>query len=205
MALIQQLTIYRLIAVHGGVQETALFGAAFRLFFVITLPTVGMQRALQPIVGQNFGAERYDRVRKALGAFLATMLGMSLVLWAGSFLAPEAILSLLLPKRVFTAAEIANFRLFISVTAFLPVPFVAITYFPSIGNGGLPAVLALARQVVVFIPAAIILAATMGVAGIYQALFWTDVLVGVVSAVLLALSVRKLGGSVTPAAATAGP
>ena len=193
MALLQQLTIYRLIAVHGGVADTAFFGAVFRIFFLVTLPMVGMQRALQPIVGQNFGAGQFDRVRSAVRYFLASMLGLGAVLWLAAFAAPEAVLSVILPARAFDPDDLFNFRLFISVTAILPIPFVALTYFPSIGNASLPAALALARQVVVFIPAAIMLAARMGLPGIYQSLFWTDVIVGIISGAVMVKSLRNLG------------
>lgn len=195
MALIQQLTIFRLIAVHGVVADTALFGAIFRVFFLVTLPMVGMQRALQPVVGQNFGAGEFDRVRSAVRTFLLAMIGIGAVLWAVAFNAPELVLQIILPDRVFSSQEITSFRLFVSVTVFLPVPFVAITYFPSIGKGGLPAVLALARQVVVFIPAAILAASQFGVAGIYQALFWTDVLVALIAGVLMIRSLKGLGSN----------
>ncbi len=200
MALIQQLTIFRLIALHGGIADTAFFGAVFRVFFLVTLPMVGMQRALQPVVGQNFGAGQFDRVRSAVRTFLFSMMGIGAVLWVVAFVSPESILQIILPARAFSSQEIASFRLFVSITVVLPIPFVAITYFPSIGKGALPAALALARQIVVFIPVAIFAASRVGVAGIYQALFWTDIVVALLAGVVMVRSLRGLE-SLAPAEA----
>ncbi len=185
MAIVQQFTVYRLIAIHGTIADAALFGAAYRVFFVATLPVVGMMRALQPILGQNYGAGEYQRVRSAVFVFGGTMLGFSIITWALLMVQPEFVFSAILPNRTINPLEIVDLRRFVTVIAFLPIPFLAITYFPAIGSGAAPAALALARQVIVFIPTAILTVRSLGISGIYRTFFWTDVVVGTVAGILL--------------------
>ena len=49
-----------------GEQALAGYNVALRIEQLLLLPILGMTQALLPIVAQNFGAQQYDRVRKAL-------------------------------------------------------------------------------------------------------------------------------------------
>ena len=49
-----------------GGHAVAAYGVALRIEQILLLPVLGMTGALLPIAGQNFGAQKYDRVREAL-------------------------------------------------------------------------------------------------------------------------------------------
>ena len=49
-----------------GEHAIAAYGVALRIEQILLLPVLGMTGALLPIVGQNFGAEAFDRVRGAV-------------------------------------------------------------------------------------------------------------------------------------------
>jgi len=49
-----------------GGHAVAAYGVAIRIEQILLLPILGMTGALLPIAGQNFGAQKYDRVRSAL-------------------------------------------------------------------------------------------------------------------------------------------
>jgi Na+-driven multidrug efflux pump len=74
----------------------------------------------------------------------------------------------------------------------LPLAFIAITYFPSVGNGRAASIIALARQVVLFIPAAIVCASIWKVNGVYYALFGTDFIISIVAGLMLLVALRRL-------------
>ena len=80
---------------YGGTPAVAGYGAAVRIEQVILLPTIGLSMALLTLTGQNNGAGKTDRVRKA---YLLTLLygfgimaaGMALLFffrefWVGLF------------------------------------------------------------------------------------------------------------------------
>ena len=48
-----------------GGHAVAAYGVALRIEQILLLPVLGMTGALLPIAGQNFGAQKYDRVREA--------------------------------------------------------------------------------------------------------------------------------------------
>jgi Na+-driven multidrug efflux pump len=192
MMVIMMLTVYRLIARHGGDADIAFIGAAFRIYFVASLPVIGMMRALQPIVGINFGADLFDRVQDSVRTFWIAMTGILGGIWIVVLIFAAPILSTMLPNRIFSDAELLNFRLYMTALPVLPLAFIAITYFPSVGNGRAASIIALARQVVLFIPAAIVCASIWKVNGVYYALFGTDFIISIVAGLMLLVALRRL-------------
>jgi Na+-driven multidrug efflux pump len=106
---------------------------------------------------------------------------------------PQAVVQMILPGRALASSEILDLRVFMSVVAFLPIAFLGITYFPAIGIGSLPALLALARQVLVFIPVAVVATRFLGISGVYRAFFWTDAVFTLVAGFLLIRHMSSLG------------
>jgi MATE family, multidrug efflux pump len=192
MMVIMQLTVFRLLARHGGDADIVFMGAVFRLYFVANLPVIGMMRSLQPVVGINYGAKAYDRVRGSVQTFWIAMTSILGAIWLLALFFSAPILSTMLPGHTFTPAELLNFRLYMSTLPVIPIAFIAMTYFPSVGNGRAASIIALVRQVVLFIPAAIICASLWQVNGVYYALFGTDLTLSITAGVMLLVALRKL-------------
>ena len=73
-----------------GGHAVAAYGVALRIEQILLLPVLGMTSALLPIAGQNFGAQKYDRVRKALKycwgvGFAMTALATPILFFGGTF------------------------------------------------------------------------------------------------------------------------
>ena len=73
-----------------GGHAVAAYGVALRIEQILLLPVLGMTGALLPIAGQNFGAQKYDRVREALKycwgvGFAMTALATPILFFGGSF------------------------------------------------------------------------------------------------------------------------
>ena len=70
-----------------GAQTVAAYGIALRVEQLALLPGIGLTLAMMPILSQNFGAERFDRLRYGfwwgLCVGLTYMSGVGLVLWVG--------------------------------------------------------------------------------------------------------------------------
>lgn len=63
-----------------GGDAIAAYGVALRIEQILLLPVLGMTGALLPIIGQNYGAEAFERVRNAL--FLCWKIGFAMALIA---------------------------------------------------------------------------------------------------------------------------
>ncbi len=64
MSMIQQTLMYRMAAKYGGNNQLILMGATLRIQALSFIPLWGMSQGLQPVVGTNYGAKLFPRVKK---------------------------------------------------------------------------------------------------------------------------------------------
>ncbi len=172
-----------LVALEGEA-AVAGFGAAGRLQSFVIVPLLGLSGAIGAIVGQNWGARRYDRAREAVlyaGSFCIVwgLLVAIVMMVAGSSLA-----------RVFTEdpAVVAEFDLYLTIAAWGYAGFGLLI----VGNGIMNAVdkagfalgQSVARVFLVMLPVALVLQPAMGSAAIFTAELAAN-LFGAVSAIVL--------------------
>ena len=130
MTLVQQLVVFRLLAQYGSAADITFFGAVMRIVFVASLPAAGMTRALQPVVGINFGAGNIDRVRAALMRFTGGMVLILGMIGVAVILFPATVMGSLLPDTAFSADDLLRARMLAATLPIIPGAFVALTYFP---------------------------------------------------------------------------
>ncbi|ACL04246.1 MATE efflux family protein [Desulfatibacillum aliphaticivorans] len=137
---------------YEGDVGVATFGIIFRVLSFILMPVMGLSMGLQPVVGFNYGARSYSRVREAvkLGVMAATTVAASGFLVI--FLFPEAIVSVFSKDPLLM--EYASNAIRLSMLA-LPVVgchVVGTAFFQAIGKAAPALMLTLCRQVLVVMP-----------------------------------------------------
>ena len=132
-------------------------------------------RALQPVVGINFGAGQYDRVKQSFLLFTKTGFFMVAPFWLLLTLFPTASMNLMLPGMLFTPADLFNLRVYMLVLPVLPLVFMALTFFPAINEEKYGSIIGLARQLVFYVPVMLILPRYFGVAWVYYGATIIDV------------------------------
>lgn len=162
-----------------GTEAVAAFGIAARLKSFSTIPLVALATSIAPFVGQNWGAQRYPRVRRALG------LGARFSLLWGVLLAGG--LALLAPwiSGQFTTDE-AVIAIAVRYLRIVPISYGALgiilvaNYSTNALGRPLPgALLLLLRTVVLHLPLAYLGGWLFGVTGIFAAAAVSDGLLGV--------------------------
>ncbi len=192
MSLLQAVVVYNAISRYGSVLELAFYGAVFRILGLLLMPIVGLMRALQPVVGINFGAGQNDRVVKGFWIFTAASLFLILPFWAGLMIFPVQTLSLIFPATQFAAASIANYRIFLLVVPVLPLIFMAMTFYPAIDKGGPAAFIGIVRQLVFYVPVMLILPRLFGIRWVYLGSLLIDVTVVILAAFMVMPEFRRL-------------
>lgn len=177
MSLIQAIVVFNAISAYGSDFDVAFYGVAFRLFTFLLTPIFGLMRALQPAVGINFGAGEYERVIQAVKVFalLATLLMMPF--WLFAMWQPALLLGWMMPEATFLAQHIVNFRIFMVLLPALPLIFMAMTFFPAINQSKVASVIGIARQLVFYVPAMLILPRVFGIDWVYYASFLIDAVI----------------------------
>lgn len=180
------------LARYGGDAAVAAAGIFTTYTSLMTMVVVGICQGMQPIVGYNYGAGLYHRLRRAF--WLAT--GASTVLCTAGFLFGVSCPDLI--AKAFTVDELlidvtAN-GLTISLVMFWCVGFqiVATNFFQSIGQAGKAIFLSLTRQVLFLIPFLIILPQHAGLDGVWTAFPVSDTFATLVTAIMIIWQFRRI-------------
>ena len=151
------------------------------MFFI--LPLVGVSQGLQPIVGYNYGAGNYNRVRHSLKKAFWLMAAFSLAAMLIIQLWPAALIKLFTNDQQLIDLTISGLRLFNGAMFLLPIYFICSNYYQFIGRGLTASILSLLRQVIVFAPTLFFAAHFFGLIGVW----WSGPISDTLSTLLVAL------------------
>jgi putative MATE family efflux protein len=179
MSLVQAIVVFNAIVNAGTKDDLAFFAAANRIQLFLMTPLFGLMRALQPVVGINFGAGQYERVKKAFLLYCKTGFFLVAPFWILLTLYPQAGLSLVLPDIIFSKPELWNFRVYMLVLPVLPIVFMSMTYLPAIDQPKNASIIGLARQVFFYVPVMLLLPKWIGISGVYYGSTAIDLIVTV--------------------------
>lgn len=192
MSLIQAMVVFNALVNYGTEKDLAFFAGANRYLFFLMTPLFGLMRALQPVIGINFGAGQYDRVKKSLVLFTKTGLLIVAPFWLLMTILPQASMRLVLPEMIFTHQDVINLRVFILILPMLPLIFMSLTFFPAIKREKYGSLLGLARQLIFYIPVMLLLPRFFGVTWVYYGSALIDAIMSVVIMVLIMKLFREL-------------
>lgn len=176
-----------------GAQTVAAYGIALRVEQLALLPGIGLTLAMMPILSQNFGAERFDRLRYGfwwgLCVGLTYMGGVGLVLWVGG--------GLILSFFTTDAAVLAvgqRYLIYAAVTQPIYMGILAIqTLMQAVGQPGLSILTGLFRHVVaaIFWTVLFVRVLDWGAEGVWISVFLSASCGLILSLIFLRLVVRK--------------
>lgn len=187
MGLIQALVVYNAMNAYGTDDEVAFFAAANRIVLFLLTPLFGLMRALQPVIGMNYGAGQIDRVEGGYKTFSLTGLMLILPFWLWMNIKPESALNLMIPGLEYTSTDLWNFRVYIFVLPFLPTVFMGLTFLPAVERGKVASILSLLRQLIFYVPVMLIAPAFFGTLGV----FFGATAIDLIMTLLIGLTVRK--------------
>lgn len=191
MALIQGVVVLNAIGAVGNDYDLAFYGASYRIMMFMMTPLFALMRSLQPAVGMNFGAKKYDRVIKVTKVYILGSLIITIPIYLLVALNPQLVLGLMFKGKI-ASENIFNFVIFISVIPLLAVSMNGMSYFPSIGNGKVAGILAMLRQGILYIPAMIFLPRIFGLKFVYIGSFMIDTLIAIMIFICLVKSFKSL-------------
>ncbi|HGD1622741.1 TPA: MATE family efflux transporter [Streptococcus agalactiae] len=197
--MIQQTMLYKMAFKYGGDSNGILMAASLRMYAFSFIPLWGMSQGLQPVVGTNFGAKQYHRVREAMKVFSIGGLILAAIFWIPSLLFSSQILSLFGVESNIISQGVGNFRLFYSVFILYGVMVMSITFFQSIGNGKKAGIIVMLRQLILFVPAMIILPMIFGVKAVWFTQPLLDFIMIVVGLCMMLGELKKMSNTVIKA------
>ncbi|MGB8454084.1 MAG: MATE family efflux transporter [Anaerocolumna sp.] len=189
----QNLIMNTSLVTYGGDIAISGMGIVNSIITLMIMPLFGINQGVQPIIGYNYGAKRYDRVKEAykLAVLFATVIVV--IGWSVTRLFPEQLVYLFNRKDAelisFGTRAIKRFMMFLPVIGF---QIISANYFQAIGKPKHSALLGLSRQVLILIPALIILPKFFGLEGVISAGPLADVVSTVVTGIFIVIEMKRL-------------
>ena len=176
----------------GSEIPITVLGIVMKISQILNSIIIGIAAGAQPILGYNYGAQKYDRVKKTLKIVLGLSLIVSTVAFLLFQLIPDKLISIFGNGNdlYMEFAELA-FRTYLMLCICNGIQIPAGIFFQAIGKGVKSAIISLSRQIVFLIPAMIVFGNLLGIHGILYAGPFADGLAFVVASTLLILQVRK--------------
>lgn len=170
MASVQMVVLFRSLQFYGGVDHISLMGAAYRIFMFAFMFIWGLGCGLQPVVGVNFGAGQYSRVKKAFSKFKNTILIVSISIWVLALLFPSFILGFFITDAALVGENYYFFMILFSVFFLYAYQSTIVNLFLGLGKAKEAAIMMFSRQIIFFIPLVFILPLFFDIIGVWLAM-----------------------------------
>ena len=170
---VQQTFLFKQAFAYGGDDWGILMSATMRLYMFSFIPLWGMSQGLQPVIGANFGAKQYGRVKDTMKIFMYGATILAAASWIPSMFCSEKLLSLFSVRREIIEVGVVNFKMFYSTFILYGIMIMTLTFFQSIGDGKKAGMIVMLRQLVLFIPAILLFPKAFGA----SAVWWTEPIV----------------------------
>lgn len=187
----------------GGEALVAVYAIIGRMLMFALFPVFGVTQGFLPIAGFNYGAKKYQRVRKSINTAITYAAILAAIVFVGLVIFPEEIAALFLSDRPDQSADdlAANayviehiplaMRLVFAATPIIALQLIGAAYFQAIGKAVPALLLTLTRQGFFFIPLILILPKYWGELGVWLSFPIADVLATIVTGYYLRREIRN--------------
>ena len=177
----------------GSEIPITVLGIVMKISQILNSIIIGIAAGAQPIIGYNYGAGKYDRVKKTL----KTVLGLSVIISTIAFILFQTIPDKLI--AIFGSGDenymefaCLAFRTYLMLVICNGIQIPSGIFFQAIGKSVKSAVLSLSRQILFLIPAMVTFGKLWGIDGILYAGPFADGLAFLIASTLLILEVKHL-------------
>lgn len=184
--------INRSLVAHGGDMAIGAAGIFVTVTSLIVTVVLGICMGLQPIIGYNYGAGRFDRLKRAYWLAVAVSTLICTAGWAIGLGIPSVVARIFTTDQFLIDSTVVCLRH--AMWAFIVVGFQVIStcFFQSIGAPARAMILSLARQVIFLIPLMLWLSDAYGVEGVWLSFPISDLCATVVTFLLIIPAFRQI-------------
>lgn len=187
------LAMYGAASVYGSEIPLTATGIVMKVNQILISILVGIAVGAQPIIGFNYGAKNFMRVKKALDIALVVSEIISIIAFLIFQFAPMSVVSLFGSEEgLYNEFAVLAFRIFLLLCPLTGFQTVIAVYLQAVGKPVKSALLSLSRQIIFFVPAALILPMFLGVTGVLWIGPVADGLAFIFSVILLVYERKQL-------------
>jgi Na+-driven multidrug efflux pump len=178
--------------VYGGEMAVAAMGVISRTTMMLLMPIFGINQGAQPIIGYNYGAKKYHRVKRTLLYASLVATGICIFGFAIIQIFSQQIISLFNTNQELVNIGVHGIRIYLIMLPVIGFQIVITNYFQAVGKASKAIMLSLTRQVIFLIPLIIVLPLFFKLDGIWMAGPIADFLASGLAAIFLFREISHL-------------
>ena len=185
---------YGAISKYGADIPIAVIGIAMKVFTIVINIVVGIILGAQPILGFNYGAKKFDRVRETFKIVLTSTIIIGVIATLIFELCPQIVIRMFgTESDLYMEFAIMTFRIFLMLVTFTCIIKMSSIFFQAVGQPVKAGIVSLLRDIVCFVPLVIILPNFLSVEGTLWAAPIADLIGIICSSILVIVFFKKLG------------
>ncbi|WEG18267.1 MATE family efflux transporter [Alkalihalophilus pseudofirmus] len=182
---IMMIAINTMLIQYGSDLYVGIFGIIQRILMFAVMPIIGVMQGMMPIVGYNYGAKQFERMRETIWLTLKVVVISSVVIFLSMMIFPAWFMRIFTADREVIEAGASAMRILFLTFFVVGVQVVAGGLYQALGKPKPALILSLSRQILFLIPLVLILPRFFGVSGVWIAFPIADVLSFVLASALL--------------------
>lgn len=177
----------------GGDIAITVYGMINRVMMFLLMPLFGIVQGMQPIVGYNYGAKAYARVKETIKLSIIITVLFSTIAWAFTQLFPGFIIGIFTDEPEVRQLGIIAVRIIFLVIPVIGVQIISGALFQALGRAKPAFILSVLRQMIILIPLVLILPRLgFGLIGIFVAFPISDLISTIISGYILKHELNKM-------------
>jgi len=171
----------------------AALGITMKVFSIVLNVAIGIIVGGQPILGYNYGAKKYNRVKDTYKTILKFVIIIGIIATIIFQLCPQVIINIFGSESdLYNEFAELTFRIFLSLIMVTCVVKISSIFFQAVGQPLKAAIISLVRDLACFVPLALILPKFMGIKGLLYAAPIADIIGLIITVPTLVLFFKKL-------------
>lgn len=189
---ILNVTLNKSLILYGGDIAISGMGIINSIQTFMLMPIFGINQGAQPIIGYNFGAKKTHRVKETLKWAITAATAITLIGWLITRIFPEALIKMFNSDNKLILFGTNALKIWFLCLPVVGFQVVGASYFQAVGKAKASTFLTLMRQLIILIPAVMILPKTFGLNGVLYAAPLSDLLSSVITGIWLWMELKQL-------------
>jgi putative MATE family efflux protein len=182
----------RSLAKYGGDLAIGAMGVITSTSMLVLMPIFGINQGAQPIIGYNYGAKKFDRVKHALKLAILAATAITTTGFIIIQLFPKQLISIFNKDPELLSIGIHGIRIYLFMLPIIGFQIVSSSYFQAIGKAKVSIFLSLSRQVIILIPLLFTLPRFLGLDGVWMSGPSSDAIASILTAIFLFIEMKHL-------------
>lgn len=173
---------YGSLSKYGADIPLSAIGIVMKVFGIVIALVIGTSIGGQPIIGFNYGAGNKKRVKETFNLIIRTNLSVGVIAFIIFQVFPQAIINIFgSESELYNEYALYCFRIYLSGITLTCITKTCSIYLQAIGKSFKSMFISVMRDVVLFIPALVVLAKMFGVVGMLWAALVADVIAFIIA------------------------